>query len=446
MAGRWDYGRMAELRDQGMSWKQVAVALGSTETPEALQLASARRAYYDRKRLGLHTPVRVIPDSEQEVTDRDELVGLFTSDDIMRITTLDDLILLFGVDRTKWQVKSYRINKWEQARRAGDDVKITPLYQVRAVLVRSFDDQEKELGRIWADITADTAKHAPQYHPPLRKSLAEGEPCLLELAVMDPHIGMLAWSAETGGESYDSSLAVQGYGDAIRSLLEHAQLYPVEQILFVAGNDFLHVDGPGMGGQRGGSTTAGTPQDIDSRLAKMFTVARRALIAAVDQARTVAPVDVLFVPGNHDAQQTYRLAEVVAAWYRNDTDVRVIYGPGKRSYYGYGANALMFTHGEEYKRQRDNLPLIFATECPPELWVSAEHREIHTGHFHIKMEGRYTPTSDSTETRAIRTRALPGLTATDAWHATAGYQHRRTATALVFRKSGGIAGLHEFNP
>jgi hypothetical protein len=441
-----DWARIEELHAQGLSWKAVSHAIGGGETPKSLALAYARRCYKQRQRVGDQSPRATNRFSEEEVTDRQELVGLFSATDIMRITTLDDLILLFAVDRTKWQVKSYRINKWEQARSSGDDVKITPLYQVRAELVRSFDDQAEELGRIWDDITADTAKHAPQYHPPLRKALAEGEPCLLELAVMDPHIGMLAWSAETGGESYDSSLAVQDYGDAIRSLLEHAQLYPVEQILFVAGNDFLHVDGPGMGGQRGGSTTAGTPQDIDSRLAKMFTVARQALIAAVDQARTVAPVDVLFVPGNHDSQQTYRLAEVVAAWYRNDTDVRVIYGPGKRSYYGYGANALMFTHGEEYKRQRDNLPLIFATECPPELWVSAEHREIHTGHFHIKMEGRYTPTSDSTETRGIRTRALPGLTATDAWHATAGYQHRRTATALVFRRSGGIAGLHEFNP
>ena len=80
------------------------------------------------------------------------------------------------------------------------------------------------------------------------------------------------------------------------------------------------------------------------------------------------------------------------------------------------------------------------------MWASTTHREVHTGHNHIRMTGRYQPDIDVTETRAIITRSLPGLTATDSWHYNQGYRHSRAGTALVYRASGGIAGLHEFTP
>ncbi len=161
------------------------------------------------------------------------------------------------------------------------------------------------------------------------------------------------------------------------------------------------------------------------------------------------------IPGNHDEQTTYKLGEVLQAWYRNDPRVDVkydvesedeAYWPRRRQYYQYGHNALMFTHGMEYKRKRDPLPLLFATECPPMIWATTTHREVHTGHNHIRMSGRYQPEQDVTETRAIITRSLPGLTPEDAWHYQQGYKHAQAGTALVFRRSGGIAGLHEFTP
>ena len=73
-------------------------------------------------------------------------------------------------------------------------------------------------------------------------------------------------------------------------------------------------------------------------------------------------------------------------------------------------------------------------------------REIHTGHHHISMEGGYYPDHSLTESRGVRIRSLLGLTATDAWHYGQNYLHHRGATALIYRHSGGVAGLHEYNP
>lgn len=369
-------------------------------------------------------------------------------DTTRRVKSLEDLLDVLEVDRDAWVVKGFRGNAWEQNSVAKGRV---TLLQVRAEFERSFTGQREALEQAWNEMLEDIRRHAPPYEcpviVPVQHTMGIDNPVLLEIAVCDPHFGMLAWGREVG-QPYDLEIAQRDYAAAVENLLGFHRIYPVEKILFLAGNDLLHVDGPaptGKGSNRGGATAAGTVQDIDSRLAKQFTIARRALVAAIDLARTVAPVDVMIVPGNHDTQQMYRMGEVLAAWYRNAEDVQVIFDPNKRKFYGWGANAFLFTHGEEYARQRESLPLIFATECPPELWVSSKHREIHTGHNHGRKTGRYMPTSEVSESRAIITRSLPALTPIDAWHHEEGYKHERAATALVYRKSGGLVGLHEFS-
>jgi hypothetical protein len=442
MPTRHDHPEIARRRITGESWQEIASSLGTN--PETLRGNHARwKSNWTRagQEISGQAP-SAEPWAEPE---EDSRVAILTEDQVSRITSLDDLIQFFSVDTELWEVRDYRINKWEQH---SVQKGITPLYQVRANLIPKVDRQLDLLRQVASDLLDDVRAHAPQYGPVERRlSLGDGDPVLFELAVFDPHFGMLAWREEVGAD-YDSKIAADDYALAIQHLLGFATLYPTERILYIVGNDLLHVDSTVVGGKgnnRGGATTAGTMQDVDSRLSKMFTRARQAVISGIDQARLVAPVDVLVVPGNHDSQQMYRMGEVLSAWYRNDPEVRVIYGPNKRKYYGFGANAFLFTHGEEYRRQRDSLPLIMATECPAELWVGSTHREIHTGHNHIGMGGKYLPTSELNETRSIRTRSLPALTPEDAWHHEEGYAHRRTATGLAFRRSGGLAGLHEFN-
>ena len=373
-----------------------------------------------------------------------------------RLLTLESFMAYFDLDPEEWEIT--KVNKWEQhSVRAG----FVTLVQIVARRIRSsrVERSLEEARAVVQQLIEDAKAHmppAPMFHPADTGLPDEGEDIgekvLYEIVVQDAHIGMLAWGKEVG-RPYDLDIAVQDFGRAHEGLLPYRdvviagpKLYPIEKYLIVVGNDFLHVDAPSHN-VRGGATTAGTAQDVDTRLPKMFTHGRRALVNAIDRVRARGlPVDVIVVPGNHDEQQMYRMGETLSAWYRNDPHVNVIYGAQKRKYYRYGGNAFMFTHGEEYKRAgRDNLPLIFATEAPADVWAKSKVREIHTGHNHISMGGRYVPTQDQTETRAIRTRSLPGLTGTDAWHHVQGYKHLRAATALAFRKSGGLVSLTEFN-
>jgi hypothetical protein len=375
------------------------------------------------------------------VTEPTDDTIILTPEDVARITSLDDLITFFKVDTEKWTVRDFRVNKWEQHSVSKG---IVPLYQVRANLIRTVRDDLLAAEQAWDRAIAEMRTHAPPALPPSYDA-PPTQPKLFTLAIMDPHLGMLAWDDETGG-SYDLDIAIADYLTAASQALALAHtLYRPERVLIIVGNDLIHIDH--LQGGKIGTTAMGTPQDFDSRLAKIFTAARKAVVSVIDHSRLLGcPVDVQFVPGNHDKHTVYKLGEVVAAWYRNDPNVCVYNSPAPRKYYQYGANLIGLTHGEEFKRNRDPLPLIMATEAP-DLWGATTYREWLVGHFHATSELEYMkPRLNLSEHRSIRVRALPGLTAHDAWHTEEGYKHHRAASALVYNRSGGLYAYHEVQP
>lgn len=440
----YDHGLFARLRSSGCTWAEIRDAHHPNTTVKKLQ--GAHQKWRKRSEGEVEGEVG-FTESEQHSF---ELEATVTAKQFRNVRSLEDLLQFFDVDTDVWEVKSWTVRgtEWDQNVEKGT---VAQSVRLSAQFARRPEKEIEDLAEAFGQLVADAAEHTPSYEVPKRPTLlsAGDDPVIFELALYDPHFGMLAWRHEVG-QDYDLSIASREYVEAVEGLLAYALMYPTERILYVVGNDFLHVDttasAPG-GMRRGGATTRGTPQDIDGRQEKMFTEGRRALVAGIDLARTVAPVDVVVVAGNHDRQQMYRMGEVLNAWYRRDSEVEVCNRPNVRTYYGWGKNAWMFTHGLEYKRQRDDLTRIMATECPADIWVASEggSREIHTGHNHIGLAGRYVPTGDLYEARAIRVRSLSGMTPEDAWHHEQGYKHRRTASALTFRKSGGLAGIHEFD-
>jgi len=436
MKPKHDWTTIQGLRERGWSWAEIAASLPYETTGHSLRSQFNIRKKASRKKAsgapGAEAPVREARSRSTTV----ELEGV----DLRRVRTLEDLLKVLEVDSTDWRVSNFKGNAWEQ--NSVEKGRVT-LLQVKANFERNREAEAEMLRHIAADLKADMLSHEVPYEPVERANFSGGDPVCAVVNIMDPHIGLMAWGRETGGHNQDLKIAISDYDAANQHLLAMARVYPVEQIIYVVGHDLMHADKIGF--DKGATTANNTGQDLDTRLDKIFTETRQAVIRGIDRARLIAPVRVQVVPGNHDPSQMYRLGEVITAWYRSDPEVDVFYSPAKRSFWSWGNNAWMFTHGEEFARLRDNIITIFATECPAEMWVGAEFREILTGHNHRARSGRYVPTMDLDENRSIRTRSLPGLTATDAWHAMQGYKHARAATLLAYRKSGGIAGLHEFN-
>ena len=469
---KYDHERIAGYRRLGLSWAMIGLKFPKatskqlrqaharwqkrrrlpdeilTEAERAESLAPSRRAWWREVRQcehGLTEPHttdngarRCYPGLSGAFLD---CAGCGTRGDLHKddcptqAAYLEDLLVVQHVEEEedtsgRWEV----VQKWER----------TPEGTVH--LRAAGPPPEAQYEDIWAAYFSDAVAHAPTYDPPPLLAPDDGDPVLAEICIYDPHFGMLAYHREVGGVNQDTDTIAEEYGAAIEHLVSVSRIYPVDRYLYTVGHDLQHVNSYSPG-SKAGVTRKGTPQDMDGRLSRIFTTVRRATVQGVDLAATVAPVDVVFVPGNHDPDENYKLGEVLNAWYRNHAGVHVQYSANKRQFYSYAKNAFMLTHGEELKRQRDNLPMIMLTEMPTDMLVASDggSREIHTGHNHIRLQGGYYPTAEVSESRGVITRSLPGLTATDAWHHEEGYRHKRAATLLIHRRSGGLVGLHEFN-
>lgn len=245
------------------------------------------------------------------------------------------------------------------------------------------------------------------------------------LSIPDIHVGKLAWGAEVG-ENYDTSIAVETYTLAASHLLKRLSECGVAHILYVVGNDLLHVDG------FDNTTTAGTPQDVDSRFQKAFKRAKEMVVSTIVEAANIAEVDVIIQPGNHDRLLTWTLGEVIAALFNNSQGINIVNKETYRKYVQYGRLLFGITHGDKTKHTA--LPTIMATEAP-EAWGETRHREWLLGHRHRKQDFMSIGVD---EHNGVRIRYLPSLSGQDRWHYEHGYSNLRSAETHVYSPEEGV--------
>lgn len=252
---------------------------------------------------------------------------------------------------------------------------------------------------------------------------------MLELSLFDNHFGMLAWHGDTM-ESQDLKIAESFYLNAVRDLLARSQ--GVDEILMPFGNDFFHTNNPfGMTPKKGNML------DTDGRLAKIFETAMIAVINSVYLCVKVAPVRIVWVPGNHDPETSYYLAKLLQAWFRNDKRVTIDADPHYRKHVRWGNSFIGFTHGDEEPQKE--LPRIFMDEFTTD-WAMTKYREIHIGHQHKQKVTNYITTDSYGETVV---RMMPSLCATDAWHYQKGYVGKlRAAMGLLWSDRNGVVAIY----
>lgn len=355
-----------------------------------------------------------------------------------QIKTLSELLDAAKVDLGEWRVAKWIANKWGVGARGHDgSIVVTPIFQVKAWLEPR--QEVVDARAVIADMVADARDHAPRYParpagaPSVVSSLGSSGETMLEVAIADLHVGKLAHAVESGQE-YNHEIALKVFEAAVDRLVEMAGIYRPSRVLLPVGNDLLHVDT--TPGGSGAATSSGTLMDASARWPVLFTAVRRTLVGITDALlSTGAEVDLLFVPGNHDAERSWMLGQVIDAWYRGASYVNVSCDPSPRHYYSWGDVLLGFAHGHNERQQ--NLPLIMATEAP-RLWAESKWREWHLGHTHAKEERHLTVVR---EDRGVRTRVIPSLTAPDAWHHAKGYSAQQCAEAYVWGKRAGFGGM-----
>lgn len=336
------------------------------------------------------------------------------------IKTLRDLLTYAQVDASIWEVEKHTINKWEVGSKGPTgEILTAPLFQIKAWLRRKV--MEERLQDLMQGMLTQFREQAPIRPGVARPTNGEG---VLEISIMDLHLGKMAWGAECGRD-YSPEIAERMFWEAIEDLLNKASGLKPFRILIPCGNDFFNTDFLGK------ATTSGTVQDEAMTWKQSFCRGKALLVQAIQRLREVAPVHVVCVAGNHDTTRLYFLGEVLAAYFGRTDGVTVDNSPRQRKYVHFGQNLLGLTHGCHEKHL--SLPLIMASEAK-EAWAASRHREWHVGHWHAK---RHKPVFTAEDTHSVLVRVVPSLCPADAWHASMGYGGKLAAEAYYWDKDEG---------
>lgn len=243
--------------------------------------------------------------------------------------------------------------------------------------------------------------YAPKYPTIKRERIAEKR--LFVFSPADIHIGKLCSAFEVG-EEYNSQVAVKRVLDGCHGLMSEVKENSIEKILFVIGNDILHIDNPKR------TTTSGTPQDTDGMWYDNFIIAKQLYVDIIEIMMSIADVHVVFNPSNHDYTNGFFLAQVIQTHFKNCENVTFDCSISHRKYFTYGNNIIGTTHGDGAKQQ--DLPMLMAHECSD--WNKCKHRYFYIHHFHHKISKDYM---------SVCVEALRSPSGTDSWHHRNGYQH-----------------------
>jgi hypothetical protein len=269
------------------------------------------------------------------------------------------------------------------------------------------------------DWTKILAELKPGKYPSIpRPSKKSGR--MLEVAMFDAHFGKYAWAEETG-DDYDIKIAIKRHKVATLDLLGKIGEDQFDLVLLPIGQDALHIDG------YQGSTTAGTPQDFDTRYELIVREAVQFYIWQIEALLPFGPVHAINCPGNHGHNSEVMLGMILEAWFRNTPGVSFDNSARIRKYFQFGKVGLGFTHGDGIKPHM--MVQMFTAEAP-KVWGDTEFREVHHGHLHTEVVKAFP---------GCTTRQFPTLCGTDYWHSKHGFSgNKKEAQALIWDAEQGL--------
>lgn len=269
--------------------------------------------------------------------------------------------------------------------------------------------------------------HAPVYPKIKRRKITDGH--LLVIDPADVHIGKLALLEETG-ENYNLKIAEKRCIDGVNGIIEKAHGFPIERILLVIGNDILHRDNPQN------TTSAGTRQDVSGMWWQAYLIAKRMYIGIIENLLTIAPVEVVFCPSNHDYASGFMLADSLSSWFHHCPDITFKTDIIHRKYVRYGLSMLCFDHADGAKEV--HAKDLMADE-QPKMWAATKFRYCYRHHFHHFKKVKW---HDGEDYIGVTVEYLRSPTAADSWHHKNGYLAPKAVEGFIHHpKYGQVAKL-----
>lgn len=307
----------------------------------------------------------------------------------------------------------------------------------RMAEAQKWRDEKKDAARWraweqegWEVVREHFDRLARRPRQPAQVLVAPAErPYALVTSATDFHFGMYAWAGMTT-RPYSRAEAKERLLEHTSVLLAETSLRGApERIYLGIGSDFFHCDGVAA------ATTSGTPLDIDGTPQQIMLAGLDLTVEHIDMLKSVAPVTVVCLQGNHDRANATAALWGMAAWFRGDPRVDVIMDARSRVYTEYGENLITWAHGDGVKPKE--LVRCISAEAR-QAWGRCRWKYVMAGHLHTESVQEIGG--------GIKYIQLPSLAGSDRWHAHNGFTSGIPGLAgcLMDRERGHIATL--FSP
>ena len=264
--------------------------------------------------------------------------------------------------------------------------------------------------------------------PPRKPIKNKSNDLLAVYPLGDPHIGMLSYGLETG-QNWDLKIAESKFLPVFDRLIHVAP--DCDEAMILDLGDFWHADNIA-----GVTPASGHKLDMDGRFSKMikvgFRILRRMIESALDKHKIV---NVVILPGNHDAVGSLFLREGLTNMYENEPRVKVLDSVAVFQYFQWGSNLIGMHHGHTCKFNQ--LPMVMAADKPKE-WGDSTNRYWYTGHIHhtssLEMKGK--------EFQGCIVESFRTIAGPEAYSVEAGYRSGQDSKCLVLHKKRGEIERH----
>jgi len=307
--------------------------------------------------------------------------------------------------------------------------------------IKVFWERKYKTGTLTPNMAADEFKEVlSTITPPEIKECNFGDRTgnTVFIGLSDSHLGQLSYGREVGSPkvgNYDLKIGSDELLNAINYFANYYKDKHVKKFLLMIGSDLLNVNGTDSN-----VTVNNTPQDEDCRSKKTFGVVLKTMINVLNKLSLIAPVETVYIPGNHDNTVSYFLNESIAMYFTNAKNVKIDTTLGDRKYLKIGNTLLGVCHGKTIGKpiKLTDLPNIMADEAR-ELWGNTIFKEFIIGHYHkLKtMEDDYNGTI---------VRVLPSITKLSYWGYASGYKSIRALNCYEYDDIKGMVATIVYKP
>lgn len=336
--------------------------------------------------------------------------GSQTSSKIIEIknnSTPQELIRKHGFDPDEFELVSASNSKWGNGNSNLSSSKIT----IKPVNKSIFDDNFVK--NIFENISITTPCVS-------RKSEYALSSQALVIPMADLHYGQRTCSISTGHE-HGCEKSINEYWGIINDIIDRVSDKDFKKIYFTIGGDMLNCD------NRQGTTTRGTRQDNDGDIEQFIIDLTNNIISTVELLRTIAPVHVIYIPGNHDELVSFGIANVLRVYYKFFEDVTVDYSQLPRKYTVFGNTLIGFAH----KLNTKNVNSIIQKEARKEFGET-NNTVYFLQHYHKE----FAVDEDGTDVRV-----LPTISPLSRWAFEEGFSSRRKCQSFVIDEKYGITDV-----